>query len=284
MLAAWPECTPTSTVARLRKSTGQAHRPPDRLPLPRLHGYAGVAADGCRIPVAGHLQSVAAKACVAAKHPKRSTDEPNLSCEARSTCAPQTARAHTGSNSAVRTGPGTEGAHRGDRWRRRRGVASERVRLAARRRNTNASPRADEHFSARGDQGLFPAASGIVGAGQARQSLADRRTVASRPRTGVVLAANRPVWLLDYCLAGQCCCAAGTAAESKHQDKPKRPVAATKWRFWRDALRSRPLALGARPRRNVALQVSGPPENLKTCAQNEHKLRRNGLIRHVKRL
>jgi len=36
---------------------------------------------------------------------------------------------------------------------------------------------------------------------------------------------------------------------------PERLGAATKWQYWRDALRSRRLAWGARPRRSVALQV-----------------------------
>jgi len=36
----------------------------------------------------------------------------------------------------------------------------------------------------------------------------------------------------------------------------RRPSAATKLCYWRDALRSRPLALGTRPRRSVALQLT----------------------------
>jgi hypothetical protein len=48
--------------------------------------------------------------------------------------------------------------------------------------------------------------------------------------------------------------------------------AATKRRYWTDALRSRPQALG-----QTATTERGPPDHLKTCAQNAHMLRRRGL-------
>jgi len=61
-------------------------------------------------------------------------------------------------------------------------------------------------------------------------------------------------------------------------------------RLWRDALRSRPLAQGTRPRRSVALQITQKhtprspknirPDHPKTCAQNAHTSPRNGRKLH----